>query len=405
MKKKYDKTELYNMILYAIYIVLYLVIFIFFEHYKIIFDIRYYILFFIFAISLLSILKKYGKGFLKKFKYKNGWKFILFTGLLFIVLSFVKCQLLNVNFSFRTVVQTSLFLLPALYALNITNLLSAKNLITIQKIITVVFVIMYFLETKHNLFKFFDISNWKAISFVTFDSFTESHICSESFLNLFLFFFYINRFVDLEEYGLKKMYVFEKVTLIFTLLSFKRLSILFVFLLYIFSHSINYDAKMKKNHFFLLSVIFTVLTVFYTNLLKGVIVPGFNVTRFSTNRDWILSLWARADYFSYGYGTSLFIIGRYLEMDLVQIYLEMGIICLFVFCASFFKTAGCRIYTNVILIYVMLNLITSSTMPWTSGWILLMINIFSFSNDKFTLKNNDLTKLTRFKIRRTIDEV
>lgn len=371
--------------MFAIYLLIYLILFIFYEQKKYIFDCRHYVLFFVTFVSGLSILLMYGKNGYKKIKYKDNYQYVIFTALFFLIYSFIKCIYIESNFNFRTVVQISLFLIPTIYAMNIVNILSDKELLKLMKLSTIIFICMYFTEPRHNLFQFFNINNWLDVDFLSFYGFNESHICAESFLQLFLFFFYIYYFVekkDTKEY--KNIGLFMIANAIFTILSFKRLSILFIFLLWIFKNKISFSKEIKKSDI-LIALLFVILTVYYTKLLTGEVHSFIDINKFSTNRAWILSLWSEKNYFSYGYGTSLYVIGRYLEMDLIQIYLEIGVVSLFIFCFSYFKLCKKRAYSNVIMLYVMFNLLTSSTMPWSTGWVFLLINIFAFSNDKYDL--------------------
>ncbi len=391
------KLKKINIVLFYFYIISYLTIFIFFEKYKAIFDIRYYVLAFCTMFAMLTVYLINGKIF--NINSKKNIKYILYTGLLFFLVSIYKAHAAGTFFNIRSIVQISLFVLPLLYIYFLYCIFDRDEFYKIMKKSTIIFVIFYLMEPNHNIFSFFDIDNWKNVNFLSSTSFTESHICSESFFQLFLYFFYI-KYYDTKVKQKKDCNLYFTLSLIFSILSFKRLVIAFIFLIFISDKFINYSRELKKNYSFIVSIIFTIATILYIGLLTNKISIGINMNKFSTNRDWFLSLWAETNYYSYGYGTSLLVIGRYLEMDLVQIYFELGVISLGLFCYSITKLAGTKLYTYFIVLYVMLNLLTSSTMPWTSGWIFLGINLMILSEEteekytkrkigvKLKLKNN-----------------
>ena len=96
-------------------------------------------------------------------------------------------------------------------------------------------------------------------------------------------------------------------------------------------------------------------------------------------------------YLSYGYGTSMLVIGRYLEMDLVEIYMELNIFCLIIFIYSYFNICKKNIYANIIMIYVLANMLTASSLPWQISWVIMMINI-SFIVNFDSISNNSIKK-------------
>lgn len=157
---------------------------------------------------------------------------------------------------------------------------------------------------------------------------------------------------------------------------------LFVICMVVLDKVIDWRGQISKYLVPLLSILFTAATVLYTEFMKGDLFPGFDVYNFTTGRDYILSLWERIDYISYGYGSSMVLIGRYLEMDLVQIYMELNILALFAFAFVFFKIAGTNVYSVVTMTYAFLNMLTASSLPGSLSWIIVFITIASVSSDK-----------------------
>ena len=131
-----------------------------------------------------------------------------------------------------------------------------------------------------------------------------------------------------------------------------------------------------------MALLFTIATVLYTEFMKGNLFLGFDIYNFTTGRDYILSLWNQINYMSYGYGSSMVLIGRYLEMDLVQIYMELNIIAVFAFSYVYFKIAGENVYSILAMTYAFFNMLTASSLPGSLSWIIAFLTIASVSSDK-----------------------
>ena len=136
-----------------------------------------------------------------------------------------------------------------------------------------------------------------------------------------------------------------------------------------------------------MALLFTIATVLYTEFMKGNLFPGFDIYNFTTGRDYILSLWNQINYMSYGYGSSMVLIGRYLEMDLVQIYMELNIIAVFAFSYVYFKIAGENVYSILVMTYAFFNMLTASSLPGSLSWIVAFLTIASVSSDKCRQEN------------------
>lgn len=350
-------------------------------------QIRYYVLFaatLIIGISMIVHRKKrpYGKTLM----------LVIPLGILFYVISLSRAMAVHHEILFRTYVQISLIVLPALYAMFLLNLLEMSSLIKLMQFTLVCTVIIYFIEPGHRIMDFLNMNNYLSISILHSNSFTESDICSEIFFELFAFFnFYRN--ANGKDIKRKNMKICYYVALIFTILSFKRLAMLFVICILLLNKIIDWRGSISKYLVPGLAVFFTIATVLYAEFMKGNLLHGFDIYNFTTGRDYILSLWGKLDYVSYGYGSSVVLIGRYLEMDLVQIYMELNILALFVFAYVFFKIAGTNVYSVVLMIYSFLNMLTASNLPGSLSWIITFITIASISSDKCEREQIYIVKL------------
>ena len=312
--------------------------------------------------------------------YGKNLLLVILVGILFLIFSLYKAWEVGYSFNFRTIVQIGLVVMPAMYVLCFVNIFSTKSIINLMKATTIILVIIYFCEPNHNILSFFNIENWAKINLSKSNSFTESSMCAEAFLQLFLFFYYFSKKKNMKSDKTFKIYVW--INFVFTILSFKRLGMLFAISIIVLEKIVDFKGKISPKFAWLFTILFTVGTILYTKFMQGEIFINIDVYKFSTGRDYILSLWEKKDYLSYGYGTSMLVIDRYLEMDLIQIYMELNIIALFVFCFAFFKIAGSKIYSILIMLYTFVNLLTASSLPWSLGWIILLLTVVLISSGK-----------------------
>ena len=287
--------------------------------------------------------------------------------------------------------------MPAMYVFCFINIFSTKIIIKLMQITSILLIIIYFCEPNHNFLSFFNIENWSKVNILASESFTESSMCAEAFLQLFLFFYYFSKTKNIENNN-KSLKIFTWVTFAFTMLSFKRLGMLFAIVIIILEKIVDFRGKISPKFVWLFATLFTVGTVIYTKFMQGEIFTNIDVYKFTTGRDYILSLWEKKDYLSYGYGTSMLVIGRYLEMDLIQIYLELNVVALFIFCYAFFRIANRSVYSLLIMIYTFVNLLTASSLPWSLGWIILLLTISLVSSEKANKEGyNFRSKKTKFR--------
>lgn len=348
--------------------------------------IRYYVLF-------LAIIAICINMFIRKKKILDGKELLLVIplGILFFIVSVIRALEAKHALAFRTLVQISLVVLPALYVLFLLNLVKLSSLIKLMRFTLFCTIIIYFCEPGHTLIDFFNYKNYLNISILHSNSFTESSICSEIFLELFIFFNFYKLAVgkNIDQKSNKRCYW---ISLIFTILCFKRLAMLFVFCVLILNQIVDWKIKLPKNTAPLMAIFFTIATILYAELIKGNLFPGFDVYKFTTGRDYILSLWAQHNYLSFGYGSSMILIGRYLEMDLVQIYMELNLIALFAFTFVFFKIAGKNIYSVLTMLYAFFNMLTASSLPGSLSWVILLITVVSISSSKLDREQIHISK-------------
>lgn len=340
-------------------------------------NIRYYFMFILSIIGLITL------AYRSKFRgtYSNKLLLTILVGLFFLIISKVKADSVGYTLDIRTFVQIFLIVCPSLMAYSIVNNFSIREIINIMKVTTIITIFGYFMESSHSISNFLNISNLSPFKLFSNGSILESSMCSEVFVQLFCFFFYFKD-LNFENEEKKSLEFFSKLTFCFAVMSFKRLAVVFCILLPFICKFINLKGRNYKKRYIITSIIFCVLTVLYSEFMKGELFTNIDVYTFSTGRDYILSLWKSYNYFSYGYGTSMLVIGRYLEMDLVQIYMEIGLVSVFVISFVYFKIVNRSNYSYLIMLYSFFNLLTASSFPSPVSWIILFITVGVIASDK-----------------------
>lgn len=372
-----------NIIGYVIYLLIYVITVSLYGFGNSISNYRYYSLFGLCLLSFFIIFL--AKKQLKKIYVNKSLLLSIVVGIVFLIISYIKAHNVNMSLQLRTFVQISLFLLPTIYAFYISNFLSNDKIIQMMKITLVILIFAYFFdfqEPDHHLLQFLNLQNWLSIDYIHSNSFTESNHWSEAFLQLFFFFYYCLHSDKMNLKNEKNIKIYQNISFVFTIFSFKRLSILISIVVLLFGKYII-NKKFKKNHFFIFTTIFTIATIFYTKFMMGDFADYDTVFDLTSGRNYILGLWKLQNYLSYGYGTSLLVIGRYLEMDLVQIYMELNLFSLFIFILYCFYICKKNVYVNIIMLYFFLNMLTASTLPQQIGFLIMMTSIsFTLKNDK-----------------------
>ena len=382
MRISLKKTEIITIVLYSIFVVCYLMVLLISGMGSTLSQIRYFILAVATFVALVTLIQRR----LNHKWYSKELLLVIPLSVVLLIVSGMKAQEIGHSLEFRTLVQTSLVLLPALYAFCIVNIVRTDTIIQLMEYTLVCTIIIYFCEPGHRIWDFLKLSNWKNISLIGSSSFTESDICSEIFMQLFLFFNFFKEY-KLEYKKNRKLKTAYVISFVFTMACFKRLGIAFAICVLIVNIFVDLRGRIAKWISPMLAITFTVLTFYYTKFMKGELFAGFDVYSFTTGRDYILSLWKQYDYMSFGYGSSLLLTGRYLEMDLVQIYMELNIFVLFLFCYVFFRIAKTNVYSILIMIYAFFNMLTASSLPGSLSWVILLITISCISSTKLEKEN------------------
>ena len=333
------------------------------------------LLFAIFTNFVILLFQYYKVGF-SNIRGKSLLLILLF-GIYVIFASIVRVHKNQVVLSSRVWVQTAYLIIPALYAFTLPNLLNKNTMINLVKYTFFLSCILYIHEI--GLSSFLSLSNWASISFSQSDSTFESSDFSGIFA-ISLFYFYWDRFILLNK---RNNRLWFWLSMLFAVLSWKRLSVLFVIFLWGLGKVINIRKNIKRAIPIITGVLFGFITFGYTLFVEGIYNPlNLNVFEFTKGRDYILKLWANYGYMSYGYGSSYELLHRYLEMDLVQMYLEIGIIAVILFGIVYFNLTKKSLFAYMIMVYEFLNMLTASSLPSVFEWCLILTLIVFVTNYK-----------------------
>lgn len=306
---------------------------------------------------------------------KNFFVILILLGLLYLF-SVLQAGSVDMRIGLRTYVQLMLLLIPVVYAFGIVNIFSIYTLQRLFCLILVIHICIYvFLEI--GVSNFFNLNNFIHISFMQSNSPYESNATPGGFIAIFIFLNYFRHFYKNKTQS-TILNICWIISFLFVLLTFKRPMILFALCVFFVDCFFPLRKKIKPVWIFISSLFFTVITFIYTKILKGeIVIPGLNLYDFTTGRTYILSLWKDFGFLSFGYGSSFELIGRYLEMDLVQMAMEIGYIAVFCFALTYFYIARNNFYSFLIIFFQFVNMLVGSSIPDVLQWTLFFVTIFA----------------------------
>lgn len=345
-------------------------------------NLKYATLFLGISFCLLQIfLKK--KIFLKNnmsLEFSKELKNIFFVVTVFLFLSLCT-SLFHGRFTTNTIEELIKIIIPAIYAFCVLNTFNFKDIYNCMVVVLFVSLWGYILEVG---LETFTGDNIRSIKYS--DSFSpfESHYFAGTSIALCAFFMYY-----------RKNKIYSALSLIFALLTFKRVSVLFALIFFLLPLFFDVNKFINKRWINIIRVFFVCATIVYFFLLSphfsDVFVSLFNsdVNDFTKGRSNYIEKIINGGFTSYGFGSSTEFIGKSIEMDLIKIYIELSIIGLIVFVFNFWNIAGNKLYTNIFMFYNFVNLLTSHSLRNVFSWILSYIIIGCI----LYKQNNDLTYL------------
>ena len=284
----------------------------------------------------------------------------------FSLYSFIR-SIITMNFSFDSIVGLMYIFLAIVYAFCILNTLNFEDIHACMKVILVVGIIGYICEIGLDNFT---VINIMKSSFSDSYSPFESNFTSSLSIIMCSFFAY---------YRKDKKWLIASV--LFTLFTFKRSYMLFAIVYFILPIVFNPNKRINKYIYYVASATFVLATFgiiwLYLPQNQDLFIKIFGVTasKFSSGRSDLLRILINGDYISSGYESSTAFLGRGLEMELVKIYFELGVLPLIIFVFSYFKISKNNWFCFLIMLQNMINFLTSHSLSSAFNWSLRFIII------------------------------
>lgn len=294
---------------------------------------------------------------------------------------------------FETFVGIFKIIMPAVMAYAVINVMNVQDIYKIMSILLILSFIAYLIS----ILDIITISNIKQINFMTSNSPFESNFFSPTAMAFCLFFCFY-----------RKNTFFTVMSVFFTIMTFKRIMILYaIFLLFV--GKIIQKKTISDKAVFIFGTAFLALSVFYIRLMSGKIPDiinefiGIDVNAFAMGRSYFMRVIIR-DFKSFGYMSST-INYRSMEMDIPMIYTEMGILSVIVLIYCFLNLVKNNMYNFLIIVFCLLELLTSHWLDIPYYWFVTYITIGCVtyhpdvvrlqrkkSRIKFVSKRNNLQK-------------
>ncbi|APF22559.1 hypothetical protein [Clostridium butyricum] len=365
-------------------------------------NLRYIVLVIAIFFGLLGIIfNKYRE---KKYINFKELCMLLFICTIFFIYSTYLSKKLGFNLDSRTYVEIIYLIMPALYSFCIINIYKFQVLEKAMRALFWIYLILYMYSI--DIFSI-SIKAIMATSFSNSYSYFESSIFAFPMLVLFFFFSYYR----------KNNKYYWITSFILTLLTFKRMILIWAIILFILDNIIEIRFYINKKWKYFLAIVFIIATIIYYGTLTdtgigNVIMHGvtMDLETKTMGRKWFLSLLLNSNYVSYGYGSSSVALGRcfnmndikYLEMDLIKIYLELGIVCLSIFCLYFWKITKDNLFNIIIMLSIFMNLLVSHSLTDPFNWTIIYIIIICVSYNLSEREDASGKKKYTFKFKNNI---
>lgn len=328
----------------------------------------------ILAVCILEAFCKYMKNRKKNkevFASKELKYLLCFVGVI-LLFSLFK-SLIASKFSFRTIQEILFLTCPMIYAYLLINNLDKREIFSIMKIAFFIVFCAYILSLNLNIGAIVNALFSSSFSESTSD--LESHIYSGFSLAFCTFFCYFDN---------KKLY--KLLSLLFVIMTFKRLSIVMGVFLFILSNlnikKINIDKRIYIGAAIFL-ILFAVL--YYNIMLPNNVIKienkfDIDISKLTSTRSDRLNDLMNSSYETYGFGSSTEYMYKYfygaLEMDIIKIIIELGYIPVVVLVFVYLYVGKTNLYTFSFTCFQILSLTFSSNLTSSFAWILIFVTLF-----------------------------
>lgn len=309
------------------------------------------------------------KKILLRTEFKNFEWYFFILALFTLILSIGSFQ-----FSLR-IVQTFIFVFfPMIYAFLVINNWTLEQIKTSFKIGLIVAFTGYLISKGIGFSEI--ISN---LTNITYQNTNSNVLESSTFALLALgfsgYFCYFNK-------GL----FWKILSVLFVIMTFKRQITLTAIVLLILGFFAIKKRKVNLFVFIFASIILIVFAFAYyhaiepQNILNSSQMIGIDLRDFSTNRTDRLNWLSHSNFVSYGFGSSTDYMYKTfdnlaLEMDIVQLFVEMGPVAIVAFISFYLLFSKGNFYVFVFMYLLLINSTLSSGMASTFAWIIILIGM------------------------------
>ena len=315
----------------------------------------------IFLYEIFLLRRKNGEVFDRAFF--DETKSIISLAVVFGILSVYFMQK-NHGFEMETITGLGRIVIPVIVAYALINVMNIKDIYNLMSILLIVMFVGYIYAIAHRI----TLKNILAIDFMNSYSPFESSMFSPAAMGFCLFFCYF-----------RKRRMLTVLSVFFTIMTFKRIMVLYALLLLAFGGIAKKMGKMSTwiTKVFVLS--FIAISMAYIGLMDGTIqdfvfrYTGLGINSFTMGRAFFMRTILR-DFKSLGFMTST--VGyRSMEMDIPMVYVEMGILAVIALIYFMSKLIKNNWYNFLIVLFCLLELLTSHWLDIVYFWIVAYLTI------------------------------
>lgn len=348
-----------------------------FTQYEYMFQVQVKMIKNIFLVLALLVMAFYIKKSITSYKQLKFFSEICYFSLAVFIIAIISIIFATLQHKFNIITINALIKLmfPIIVAFILINFYSIDELKLSMKISFVITFVGYLIFDIG--FRGLTLNDITSISFVESYSPFESHYFSPQSMAFCCFFMYFreNRWITF-------------LSCVFVFMTYKRLMIVAMLILFIIPKIFNPDYKVKKYINIVIILIFVILSYVLLNMLKlgDINILGISLDQLTMGRSYFYRLLMETGYTSYGLNTSVLALGRDLEMDLIKLLLEVGILGLLSYIASIVLIGGQKLYNVLLVVFVLGNSLISHFFDITYFWIVFYITIYCIKNNY--IKNN-----------------
>ena len=303
-----------------------------------------------------------------KYEFKN----VVWIIFVFAIISLIR-SLFAYSFTTRTLQELLFLLIPVLFAYGILNTLSHKIIDKCMLFTLIALLIGYFLEIDMGISDF--IREFTTMSFSDSYSPFESSTFAGVSIAIAMYFLYFRR----NKLGFI-------LSILFVVLTFKRLALLFTIFLIFIPKIFNYNNTVSRSILNVIKIGTFLLTLGYflmmipENVDKIYNLFNIDLYKLTMSRTYRFQLiYNKSNFINTGLGSTFnYMMNRYgvtLEMDFIKLLIEVTPMGVFIFINNMCNIVKKNWYCMFLMLFQFLNLITSHSLASMYSWIIFYITI------------------------------